>query len=143
MIAVKSLSTVLGALGAASLIAAAASPAPQPAAAQVTLLHPAPVGSAAVSYASEIQPIFNRSCVNCHGGEDDGEPRLEAGLNLTSYDGVLAGSEFGSVVEAGDIEGSILFEMVEAGEMPEEGDPLSPAEIELLRNWIVEGAENN
>ena len=97
----------------------------------------------AVSYASDIDPIFQASCVQCHGGEYDGEPRLEASLNLTTYEGVMAGSEFGSVVEPGDPDGSILLEMVAVGDMPEEGDPLTPEQIEAIRTWIAEGAQNN
>ena len=118
-------------------------PQPQAAAAQMSALH-RPLVPEAVSYEAEIQPFFDKNCVSCHGGVDDtGEKRLEAALNLTSYEGVTAGSEFGTVIEAGDAAGSILLEMVEAGEMPEEGDPATPEEIELLRTWITEGAENN
>ncbi len=96
-----------------------------------------------VSYATDIDPIFQASCVRCHGGEDDGQPRLEASLNLTTYEGVMAGSEFGSVVEPGDPDASILLEMVAVGDMPEEGDPLTPEQIEAIRTWIAEGAQNN
>lgn len=99
--------------------------------------------ASAVSYAQQIEPVFVAKCVDCHGGEWEGERRVEAGLDLTSYDGLMAGSEFGSVIEPRDVDASILFEMVEAGDMPEEGDPLTPEELELLRNWITEGAENN
>lgn len=99
--------------------------------------------SGAVSYAEQIAPIFEAKCVNCHGGEWEGERRVEAGLDLTSYEGLMAGSEFGTVIEGDDVAASILFEMVEAGDMPEEGDPLTPEELELLRAWISEGAENN
>jgi mono/diheme cytochrome c family protein len=130
--------------GALTVLAAALVlvPQPQAAAAQMSALH-RPLVPEAVSYEAEIQPFFDKNCVSCHGGEDDGEKRLEAGLNLMSYEGVAAGSEFGTVIEAGDAAGSILLEMVESGEMPEEGDPATPEEIELLRTWITEGAENN
>jgi hypothetical protein len=33
--------------------------------------------------------------------------------------------------------------MVEEGDMPEEGDPLSPDDIATIRAWIVEGAQDN
>ena len=103
----------------------------------------APVSAEAVSFATDIMPIFERSCMNCHGGEYEGEQRIEAALDLRTYEALMAGSEFGSVVEAGDPDASILLEMIAVGDMPEEGDPLTPEEIELVRTWISEGAENN
>jgi hypothetical protein len=82
--------------------------------------------------------------VECHGGTDEnGEQRLESLLDLRSYEGVMAGSEFGTVIEAGDAEASYLLEMVVEGDMPEEGDPVPEAEIETIRSWITAGAENN
>ena len=55
----------------------------------------------------------------------------------------MAGSEFGTVIEAGDVEGSYLFDMIVAGDMPEEGDPVPEEEIQLIRTWIEAGAPNN
>jgi hypothetical protein len=98
----------------------------------------------AVSFAEEIMPIFERSCVSCHGAPDEnGEIVLEASLDMTTYDGLMAGSEWGSVLEPGDPGESLLLDMVKVGDMPEDGDPLDPAEIELIETWIAEGAQNN
>ena len=97
-----------------------------------------------VSFANDVLPIFQNRCVECHGGTDEnGEQRLESLLDLRSYEGVMAGSEFGTVIEAGDAEASYLLEMVVEGDMPEEGDPVPEAEIETIRSWITAGAENN
>ncbi|MGI9628845.1 MAG: c-type cytochrome domain-containing protein [Longimicrobiales bacterium] len=121
------------ALGAA-LVAFAGTPVPAPITIELQ----------AVSFATDVMPIFQNSCVECHGAEgDDGEVRLEASLNLLTYEGLMAGSEFGSVIEPGDAEGSYLLEMVVEGDMPEEGDPLPEAEIETIRTRIQEGATNN
>ena len=108
----------------------------------------APVYDAAraleASFADDVAPILDASCIKCHGGEPDGgEVVLEAGLNLTSYESVMVGSEFGSVVEPGNPDDSMLLVLVEDGDMPEEGDPLTPEQIEVIRTWIAEGAENN
>ena len=46
-------------------------------------------------------------------------------------------------MEAGDPESSLLVEMVESGEMPQDSDPVPPEEIELIRSWIADGAANN
>jgi hypothetical protein len=91
-----------------------------------------------VSFAAQIAPIFQARCTECHGGPDP-----ESGLDLSTYEGAMAGSEYGPVIEAGDLDGSLIIDMVASGDMPREGDPMPPEELELLRSWIVEGAENN
>lgn len=99
----------------------------------------------AVSYSEQVAPIFQARCSQCHGGVDEstGEQTLELGLNLTTYEGVMAGSDYGTVIEPGNPDASLLVEMIVAGDMPEEGDPVPPEEIETIRTWITEGAQNN
>lgn len=99
--------------------------------------------SDSTSFAEDVLPIFKASCVQCHGGEVDGEVVKEVSLDLTTYEGVMAGSEFGEVVEGGNPDESMLFVIVEAGDMPQEGDPLPAEQIETIRRWIAEGAPNN
>ena len=97
-----------------------------------------------VSFAEDVLPIFRARCAECHGGEDaNGEIRTEVSLNLLEYERVIQGSEFGTVIEPGDAEGSWLLEMVVAGDMPEQGDPVPEEEIALIRAWIEAGAPNN
>lgn len=95
------------------------------------------------SYAEDIVPIFEQYCVSCHGGEWEGEVRTELSLNMTTYEGTMAGSEYGTVIEPGDPDNSLLLEMIEDGDMPEEGDPVPAEDIAKIRAWIAEGAENN
>ena len=105
---------------------------------------PASAAPAEVSFENDVTPIFQNRCVQCHGGVDeDGEIRAEASLNLTSYEGVIAGSEYGPVVTAGDPDDSILLDLIVWGDMPEEGDSVPEEEIALIRMWIAEGALNN
>lgn len=99
-----------------------------------------------VSFAEQILPIFQKRCAKCHGAEDEnGEVRTEVSLSLIEYERVLVGSEFGTVVEAGDPDGSFLIDMITAGDMPPEGegDKVPPEEIALIRAWIEQGALNN
>lgn len=91
-----------------------------------------------VSFSAEVMPILEKYCWECHS-----ESNTELGLRLDTYEGLMAGSDYGTVVEAGDPSGSLLIDMVESGDMPEEGDPVSPEELEILKTWIAEGAENN
>lgn len=91
-----------------------------------------------VSFSSEVLPILEQYCWECHS-----EQNTELGLRLDSYEGVMAGSDYGTVIEPGDPDGSLLIDMVEAGDMPEEGDPVPPELLEVIKTWIAEGAQNN
>lgn len=92
----------------------------------------------AVSFADEVAPILERHCWECHSEEN-----AELGLKLDTYEGVMAGSDYGTVVEAGDADGSLLIDMIASGDMPEDGDPVPAADLEVLKTWINEGAPNN
>jgi mono/diheme cytochrome c family protein len=94
--------------------------------------------SGPVSYTRQVAPILQARCAECHGATTK-----EAGLDLSNYAAVMKGSEYGTVVEAGDAAASLLIEMVVAGEMPQDADPLPAEEIALLRAWIAAGATNN
>jgi mono/diheme cytochrome c family protein len=101
-----------------------------------------------VTYATEIKPIFNASCVRCHGANNP-----KAGLRLDSLEGVLKGSKGGaySVVNPGDSAGSQLVVSVARIDdpryfMPPAGNrqglaPLSKAQVGLIRAWIDQGAK--
>lgn len=91
-----------------------------------------------VSYTRQVAPIFQSRCAECHGAETK-----EAGLDLSTYEAAMKGSEYGTVIEAGDAAGSLLIEMVVAGEMPQDADALPAEEIALIRAWIQAGAANN
>jgi len=98
-----------------------------------------------VSFSGEVLPILEARCVDCHGGVDDtGAEVVEEGLYLNSYEGVMGGSTWGTVVEAGDAEASLLLQMILDGDMPKDAEePMPESEIEVLRAWIAEGAQNN
>lgn len=96
---------------------------------------------AQVDYESEIQPIFSNNCTSCHGGE--------SGVTLSSYNAVMnsEGDQYGEdIVNPGNASDSPLVDKIssnnpEHGErMPVDADPLSSEEINLIRDWIDEGA---
>lgn len=96
------------------------------------------VSGGAVSYSRDVQPIFNQICVKCHGGEETKE-----GLSLKSYAEVLAGSDNGPILTAGDAANSLLIQQVVNGKMPKQGPKLLPAQIRTLSDWVAAGAPNN
>ena len=91
-----------------------------------------------ISYAKDIQPIFQSRCASCHIGK-----AKSGGLNLGSYASLMAGSEDGAVIVAGDASQSFLVEKITAGEMPKRGPKLTPAQIQLITDWVNAGAQNN
>ncbi len=99
----------------------------------------APVVSwtADVTY-DEVSGMLASRCVMCHQG-----PAAPLGLRLDSIDGVLAGSQKGPVVVAGEPEGSELLKRLKGTSlprMPMTGPPfLSDDEIAMFEAWIAQG----
>jgi Ca2+-binding RTX toxin-like protein len=106
-----------------------------------------PVASPAVDYTTQIQPIFNSTCVECHIGA--GAPH---GLQLdaaNSYADIVnvASDEVPSLkrIKPGDPDNSYLVQKIEGtaavgSRMPLGLPPLSEDKIELIRQWVSEGA---
>ena len=95
---------------------------------------PAP---AAIDFQRDVQPIFREHCVSCHG------PELQMnGFRLDRRaDAMRGGTQ--TNIGPGNADGSRLYHRV-AGDsvgpqMPPAG-PLSAAQIEIVRQWIDEGA---
>ena len=94
--------------------------------------------AATVSFAKDVLPILESRCINCHGGD-----RVEEGLNLKTYAGVMTGSENGAVIAAGDSNNSLLAELVSTQKMPKRGPKLTPPQVQLIIDWINQGALDN
>jgi len=91
-----------------------------------------------ISFANEVMPIIKSRCLNCHGGE-----RLEEGLSMRSYTDLMAGSDNGPVINAGDANDSLLAQMLVQNKMPKKGPKLTPPQVQLIIDWINQGALNN
>jgi len=85
-----------------------------------------------VDYSTQIQPIFNSSCTNCHGGD--------GGINLSSYDNVMNGGNSGDAVIPYDHSNSLLWQYVNSGFMPLGDNDLTDTQVNLIARWIDEGA---
>jgi len=79
---------VLAAVAAAASACAGGSSSSTTAPTAVTV---AGTGSTTVTYVRDVQPILASDCVSCHGGS-----RPEAGVNLSTYAGVLSVVSIGS-----------------------------------------------
>jgi mono/diheme cytochrome c family protein len=99
-----------------------------------------------VTYATDIKPIFDKSCTRCHGAD-----KPKAKLRLDSLEGVLKGGEDGKMVAPGNSAGSVLVHNVaHAGDpdgyMPPPKNkanipPLTKDQVGLIRAWIDQGVK--
>jgi mono/diheme cytochrome c family protein len=100
-----------------------------------------------VTYATDIKPIFDTSCVKCHSGD-----KPKARLKLDTLEGALKGSKDGKILTSGDGANSLLVKAVthqlkdSDGWMPPLNNkagikPLTPEQIGLLLAWINQGAK--
>ncbi|MEM7558079.1 MAG: PSD1 and planctomycete cytochrome C domain-containing protein [Planctomycetota bacterium] len=108
----------------------------------VCLVHIALVSAqeSEVQFARDIQPLLAKHCLLCHGPDDS-----EGGLRLHSPEYALAKSDSGMhAIVSGKPDASELIKRITSDDpdlrMPPEGDGLSTPEIEMLREWIAEGA---
>ena len=94
----------------------------------------------AVDFDREIRPLLQERCVECHGPDKQkGELRLDAKVHA------FKGGHDGPAILAGNADASPLFQRVtstdEDERMPPKGDPLTPAQLSLLSEWINSGAK--
>ena len=107
---------------------------------------PPPADTQGVTYAKDIKPMFQKSCIKCHGPE-----KQKGKLRLDTLENALKGGEDGKVVLPGDSAGSILVHNVahigdEDDFMPPPDNkdripPLTREQIALIRAWIDQGAK--
>src|SRR5581483_813949 len=100
---------------------------------QIQSLPPAASGS--IVFSRDIQPIFDASCVRCHG-----RGRAKGGFQLNTRETVLRGGDSGTVVVLNHSQESLLIELVSGlnpdNVMPQKGSRLTPQQVGLLRAWI-------
>jgi uncharacterized membrane protein len=121
----------------ATPIPATESAAPIPTEPPAAAITDTPAGSA-VSFTNDVMPILQSRCLNCHGGDSTRE-----GLSVASFDALMAGSNNGPVVVAGDPTNSLLIQIIQEGKMPKRGPKLTPDQLQILIDWIMAGALNN
>jgi uncharacterized membrane protein len=96
------------------------------------------VEGATVSFTNDILPIFESRCINCHGGD-----KTQEGLDLKTHAALMAGSDNDSVITPGDSVNSLLVELVVSQKMPKRGPKLTPPQVQLITDWVNQGALDN
>jgi mono/diheme cytochrome c family protein len=95
--------------------------------------------TAAVSFSSDVMPIFQAECIACHGNF--------GGWDASSYTSVLGTGDHAPVIIPGDPENSLLAQKMIGTQAI--GDIMPPAgllpedEIQVILDWIEEGALDN
>ncbi len=95
----------------------------------------------AVDYLREVKPLLRQRCFACHGAL-----KQESSLRLDTVASMIKGGDSGPVISPAAPAESLLLQRLTATDsdqrMPPEqdGEPLTTAQIELLRAWISAGA---
>src|SRR5437868_14962044 len=95
----------------------------------------------AVDYLKEIKPLLRERCYSCHGAL-----KQKKDLRVDTVAGMLKGGTDGPVIVPGDATGSEIIKRITSTDVEErmppehEGQPLTAAQVSLLRDWIVAGA---
>ncbi|MBY0436375.1 MAG: DUF1549 domain-containing protein, partial [Cyclobacteriaceae bacterium] len=93
-----------------------------------------------VDFSTQIKPIINKNCISCHGGV-----KRNSGFSLLFHQDALDTAESGKpAIIPGDPDHSELITRLGLSDpeerMPYKEEPLKKEEVELLRQWIKEGA---
>jgi len=91
-----------------------------------------------VSFANDVFPILQGWCIKCHGGD-----RVEEGLNMKTYVGLMSGSDNGIDIIPGNAEKSLLAQLITTQKMPKRGPKLTQSQIKIIIDWINQGALDN
>jgi len=100
-----------------------------------------------ISFSQDVKPILDQNCIACH---QEGGAGLEAsGFSMMNYDDLMAGTRFGPMIISGDSAGSNMIVLMEGRADPSISmphgamKPVRKADIDTIRAWIDQGAQNN
>lgn len=103
-------------------------------------------GQHEVSYHQDVVPILKANCLECH--QPGGIGYEKSKLDMSSYDSLMKGTQFGPVVKPGDTLTSVLVMLIEnradaSIHMPYQRNLLPQNNIETIKTWVAQGAKNN
>src|SRR5215831_13938048 len=91
-----------------------------------------------VSFAKDIQPILQNSCLKCHG-----QAMQLSKLDLRTLESALKGGDHGASIIPGNADQSPLYRRIagiERPAMPMDGSKLTADQIAAVKAWIDQGA---
>lgn len=100
---------------------------------------PAVAAGDPVDFDRDVRPLLVKYCGACHGGD-----KQRGGLRLDRKADAIRGGDNGPAIVPKKAADSLLIQRVTENDpdkrMPPRGDPLTAAEIAMLRAWIDQGA---
>ncbi len=97
-----------------------------------------------VSYNRDVRPILSENCFHCHGQDPK---HREADLRLDERDSAVTISDGSAAIVPGDPARSAIIQRMlskdpdEVMPPPKSHRSVTPAQVEIIRRWIAEGAE--
>jgi hypothetical protein len=106
----------------------------------------APEAAAQVSFKEDVFPIIEIRCLECH--QPGGKGYERSGFDLRTYEGLMKGTKYGSMITPGSWIESNLLAVIDRRTAPETWMPhnkrrLSKCERLTFRHWVMQGARNN
>lgn len=93
-----------------------------------------------VNFKTQVKPVLESACIGCHGPKKD-----KGGLRLDTKQAAFAGGDSGEAIVPGNPAKSSLYTLTA---LPEDHDdimppsePLDPTQMDVLKQWIEQGAE--
>lgn len=107
---------------------------------------------AEINFRTQILPLFGKSCAECHNApKKDAAGKMQnpkGGLRMDAPSHMLKGGSGGTAIEPGNPDKSLIYERIllppdHEDAMPPKGKatPLTFPQIELIKQWIEEGAK--
>src|SRR5262245_24720166 len=104
------------------------------------VVHSASAQTRRVDFRRDIEPILRSNCYQCHGAK-----KASAQLRLDNKEWAMKGGISGVIIIPGNSRDSRFIKRIlgegDEARMPMGRDPLKPAQIELIRRWVDQGAE--
>lgn len=98
-----------------------------------------------ISYTKDAAPILEKFCATCHNADEDHPSQLF----MDSYETLMKGGKHGKAIQPGNSKESLLLQKMNPP--PPFGKRMPPSkkliptasQIEILRQWIDQGARKN
>lgn len=95
------------------------------------------------SYKTDVAPLLNKYCMQCHGGR-----QTKAGYSVTSYDKLFKTRKGKVTLVKGQPERSLLVTTMDGTRgkrMPPKKHKVQPTggDIDIIRKWVKAGAKND
>lgn len=89
-----------------------------------------------VDYQRVYREILEPKCSRCHAGLE-----AEDFVDVTNLEDMKNNFMYPDLLVKGNPAESRLYRAMESGRMPKRGEPVTPAELRLMRLWIFEGPD--